>query len=559
MRIYLLFFLILYFAPNSIAAQKVIRYKIIDFGAIPNDGKDDSGAFERILKIIKEKNTNCIIELPDGVLNIDRRVVVTGLTGLILFKSKNRTRLLIKSEGFAHLAADRFEIGEGNRWVLNRGDSILILRDQIKDLRKGDLIHVQSSSNFETGWGYKENDVHRIAAVGKTNILLESKFIFNYDSNKEVVNVHGYRFCKLSFANIDFELQRDVVKDNIHSILTVVGVTLDVRNVSMIYSGKINSQYYYGFNILASEKLEFNNVFFKSLQYAVLMNYCRNIYANNTEAVMVRHAYTPVACEKVFIENIKGFECTSVIDAHQSFNVHYKNVFDTLAHEYPNCRAAGTFIENARFYLKDTAYYQDYCYWSIQSFTNEYSFLYSEYDTRFKNVHWVVAKPSGLNGLTSAMCRNLIVENCTTHNVAYYGNQQLVNSIRISQSRIGVIRIDAQKTEVINTVLDGDLYPGAPYVFRFTGSGNTILDDVIVKNYKQDITFLFGDFYNDANSNSLSLKKVNVEKPLKGWTNKFIYPGFLYNAVNLDSESKIKLTVLSEEMKPIHKRIQTGK
>lgn len=270
--------------------------------------------------------------------------------------------------------------------------------------------------------------------------------------------------------------------------------------------------------------------------YGTLLNYCRNIEAYNTKAISCRHAYTPAqATINVKVENLRGEHCHSVMDAHQAFNVHYKNVVDTLATQFPNCRSLGTFIENARIYLTKSAY-QDYAYWSVQTLTKEYEPIYKEYDTRFLKVNYVVPRPSAFNGLTSFTCRNFIVEDCTTSSIAYYGDQNMLQKVKIINSRVGVIRIDGQKTEVTNTILDGRLFPGANYVLRFTGSGETILDGIKVQNYDPSRTFLFDMFYNQPAMNRMIISNSTIGN-LRGFANKLVYPGMKYDKIEINSST----------------------
>lgn len=514
-----------------------IEFDIEDYGAVPNDGIDDSKAFVEILKKISGKSGDYTILIPAGNFYIDKQIEAANLEGSLSFKGKKGSVMHVRGYGFAFIRASSFPVELIKS--ANRHDATLeISNSGSGKIENGDLIHIETNSVFETGWKYREHDIHRIKKFQHNRVDLHSTILFNYKPDAEKVSGVVYKKFHLSFSDIEFRLSSETpqkAQPARRTVITAWGVSLDMKDTRFVYNGK-EDYYHLGLSVLASEGLKFSNIYMKGFMYGILMNFCRNIQGKNTFAEYTRHAYTPAqATINVDVENLRGEHCHSVMDAHQAFNVHYKNVVDTLATQFPNCRSLGTFIEDASIYLAKTAY-QDYAYWSVQTLTKEYEPIYKEYDTRFLRVNYVVPRASAFNGLTSFSCRNFIVEDCTTSSIAYYGDQNILQKVKISDSRVGVIRIDGQKTEVTNTVLDGRLFPEANYVFRFTGSGETHLNGVRVQNYDPSRTFLFDMFYNQPAMNKMVISNSSIGK-LRGFANKLVYPGMKYDNIEFKAST----------------------
>jgi hypothetical protein len=506
-----------------------VLLNIKDFGAIPNDDQDDRPAFVRVLSKIKDAPGDYRILVPKGNYLIRSRIGVVGLKGNISFEGENGTVIKIQDEWFMNLKAA--SIGASLQRPVNRNDSILNLSlNPSVRISPGDLIHVQSSSIFETGWKYKENDLHQIRKIKGNHVALGSRLLFNYDPAKEKVLVTIFEKAALSFKNMSLVLEP--LKDNVRAyVLSLAGFSVSMSQVNFSYTGK--TYYYHNAVFLAGcQNVSFENMKFNNLQYGVTMSYCRDVTALNTEGKMVRHIYTPTtATINVNVNGLKGVNCHSAMDAHVAFNVTYENVVDTLATKYPTCRALGVTIRNARLSMKNKDY-QLYSYWSVQTLTPEYKDVYKEYDSKFINVFWVSPVPGKFNGITTYICGRFIVDNCTTNSVSCYG--KVATEMVIRNSTVGSIT-GLQKVRVENTVMNGKLYSNAPYVFKFRGPGKSAINNVKVEGYDENITYLFGDQDNSPKSNSLKLSDMKVSR-LKGWTNKLQGRGN-YNTLEVENSS----------------------
>lgn len=510
---------------QAMAKEGPVLLNIKDFGAIPDDDQDDKPAFDKVLTKIKNEPGDYRILIPGGKYLIKSKIGAVGLKGNISFEGENGTEIKIQDEWFMNLQAAF--TGASLQGAVNRNDSIvnLTLNPSIR-MSPGDLIHIQSSSIFETGWNYRENDLHQIRKINGNRIALGSRLLFNYDPSKEKVSVKIFEKAALSFKNISFILEP--VKDNVRAYaLSFTGFSVSMNKVNFSYTGKL---YYYhnAVFVTACKNVSFENMKFNNLQYGVTMSYCRDVTALNTEGKMIRHIYTPTtATINVDINGLRGISCHSAMDAHVAFNVTYENIVDTLATKYPTCRALGVTIKNARLSMQNKDY-QLYSYWSVQTLTPEYKDIYKEYDSKFINVSWVAPVPGKFNGISTYISRRFIVDNCTTNSVSCYGG--IHTEMIIRNSTVGSIT-GLQKVKVENTIMNGKLYSNTPYVFKFRGPGKSAISKVKVQGYDENLTYLFGDLENSPTVNSLELSDVKASG-LKGWTNKVLGKGS-YNTLEV--------------------------
>ena len=76
--------------PDEFSACKQID--VTSFGAVPNDGKDDTAAFR---KALESASGRCVINIPEGHFSISDRLTITTPTTVLRGKSKTKTILEI--------------------------------------------------------------------------------------------------------------------------------------------------------------------------------------------------------------------------------------------------------------------------------------------------------------------------------------------------------------------------------------------------------------------------------------------------------------------------------
>lgn len=107
MKISLIIGIFLLFCISCVSAQKVETISILDFGARPNDGKDDQLAFEKLSKYINKKKRNLVVVIPKGVYQVGRQIRNSEsnyyLTGQDVIRIENCTNIKIVGQAGAKL------------------------------------------------------------------------------------------------------------------------------------------------------------------------------------------------------------------------------------------------------------------------------------------------------------------------------------------------------------------------------------------------------------------------------------------------------------------------
>ena len=501
---------------------------LADFGARPNDGLDDSRALQKLVASAQNEGDTLRILIPAGQFHFDKGTAVKNVRRPIHILGEKGSEIIIRDQYFLLLINDRTEVQLSK--PVSRGDRMLKLAGYSTRLRKNDVLHIASGTMFESAWGYKENDLVRIQANEGEMLRLQDSLLFNYHPQQEKVTIFHYEPRQVTLQHLTITISPTSPAKRLYAI-SVTGFKVIGKNLVIRFKG--GEKYFQnGLFLTACYDSRLDGIHFSGLQYGATINYNRNFTATDTYADNCRHAYAPTtASVNIYIKDIVGVRCQSVMDAHASFNVTYENVLDSLSLDYPNCRAWGTTIINARILQQASVPYKLYAYWSIQSFTKEYENYYYSQITRFKKVDFVAANKGRFNGLNSYQCQQLEVEDCTTHSVAYYGNQRYLKSIRVADSRIGYF-LGFNNTVVKNTLFDGRIAAFPSAVMRLVGSGKFFLSNISVANYNADSTFLFDRFHNDNNANRLIIEGGEIQK-LRAFTNQVVNSGKSYKNLEI--------------------------
>lgn len=510
------------------AASGVVEISINSYGARANDGLDDHQAFERAFAAMHGATGLQVLYIPEGVFHVDEMIDFNNLSFDLEIRCHPRSKLVFNDKG-AFKFAPKVQ-GITMTTSASRGTDMVTL-SSTDNIVSGDIVVFTSSTSYESGWSYKEYDIHKVKHKTSRQVILEDSLVFNYDPGTEEVRGYTAKSYALNILNMTC-LVKSKRSRTTTPLFHFRMLQVDVSAFS-VKDDKAHRNIR-PLSFAGCTPIRIDDVFMQHVEYGILMNFCRDIRISNVTADLVRHAIVPAtATIDLKAKVVYGRRSQGVIDAHQAFDISYDTVVDTEAEEFPNCRAIGVSISNARFEV-DPEYYQDYAYWSNQLLVPEYHDMYKEHDVAFFNVHWVHKNPSNFNGLTAYSCRNLIVDSCTTHNISLYG--KLFGQATISRTEVGSIRINSHQVYVSDCVLNGKLLPDNKYIFRLSGSGQTIVEDSRFVNYNSSITSLFGDFYNQDSFNSVEFRSCKIP-PLRSFADRYIFPERRYNGLSLLNSS----------------------
>ena len=502
--------------------EEIKDFNILEYGAIPNDGLDDSKAFIDIFSFINMVPGEKIIRIPNGDFNIEKRLELKLYNSDIKIIGENSSKIIFHKDALFYISSNYNEFDfEGK---IYRNDTSISLNTEL--ISSGKCIRIYSDTPYETGWNYYENDIHILKKAIGNRVILDEPIIFNYDSNEEKVKIQIFEKGAVEFDNITVQIIPNIGK-YVQSAIVAQGVRFTAKNFR-IFKDPEAKGVARGFDLASCIDVELNQIEFDNLEYGLLTNFCRNIKASNIVAKDCRHAIVPAtATINVYGTDIVGIRCQGVIDAHQAFKVHYNNVKDEQATEYSNCRALGVKITNAQFEIK-SGYYKTYAYWSNQLLTEDYQYLYKEYDSHFENVKWVSDVPGHFNGITVYSCRNWTLINCISHSAANYG--QIYGRVTVDNCDFGAIRLRTYNADLTNTTLNGELFRKTSYAISLSGSGNAEMRYLNVINYKPNTYFL--DIFHNSNESSLLIENSNICY-LAGWAQKIQYPKNIYRNMTL--------------------------
>jgi len=238
---FLLSILFLLFCSEGVAGKGEITLYPGDFGAQVDDGLDDFKAFNNIFKKISAGGySKAVIILEDGFYDLHSELRVNDLQCDVAFVGKKRSgfrilgrlgMLLSAKPRLGMLLSAKPSYYKSDHRI-SHGDTSILINGVLNGVKAGDILHIQSDSKFETGWGYKENDIHRISKIVGNRIYLCDPVIFNYNEIEEQVRITSYSKNVLTLKNISFIISP--IDDSIRTeALKVLGMSINAENIDI--------------------------------------------------------------------------------------------------------------------------------------------------------------------------------------------------------------------------------------------------------------------------------------------------------------------------------------
>ncbi|MEO5907507.1 MAG: hypothetical protein ABIQ11_12325, partial [Saprospiraceae bacterium] len=340
----------------------------------------------KIVSLNKDLDT-LVVLLENGIYKVSSPVILTDFEGYLKIFGGTNTKLILSSSfinvrGFSkNIHLDR---------IANRNSPKINLKE--RDLPVGSLIVLTSNDTVETAWNYMQADVGRVGQVEGNQYVLESTLNFSYaPSTSDLV---AFRPAGVCLKNLRFDLRENV------AVLIAHGISLVMNNCEIVNQTVQNIQSCV--NLYNCENIQILDCTIRGkITYGFLMNNCRNVNVNNIKSKECLYPIVPAYWSSDI--KVDGFTGNgSLIDAHPSFNVSYKNVVTKNGESYWNCRALGVELQNCSFHMlpgiKDKSIYL-----GVVALADRYAYLYEEYDVHCKNVTWMY-EDQVFNGLHVHKC-----------------------------------------------------------------------------------------------------------------------------------------------------------
>ena len=271
-------------------------------------------------------------------------------------------------------------------------------------------------------------------------------------------------------------------------------------------------------------KMFLGNIFMRGIRYGINVSVgCRDIRIVGVEAEHVRHAVVPNSwADGIYVTDLKGTDCTAVMDAHPSFNVHYENVRATRETDSSNLRSVGGSVKNSHFSSQGsgTSYFQSLALVEPQ--------IYDEYEFILENVVWEMPNAKNIwGGLNCGWGHEFTVRNVTAF-ALFVSNR--IHTATIEDSTFGILVSRARNLKMQSTILDGDLNQNmGPGLVTFIHQGPVFIRDCVFRN---------ADYVFDSDTGKNELREVQrtkFENIRKSFHNKFTYNGsYKYQFQNVE-------------------------
>jgi hypothetical protein len=411
---------------------------VIHFSAfkVKNKLTDDSKCLQRILEQSKGKNKVRI--LFDDELYIFNQTVHDSEYGTeISLEGLTNTEFLLNAPILILRTSVRevnlhFPIASGSRKMI--GETLPL---------NTALVKFNSTDIVESGWKYTANDLMAIDHISGTSVTFFDSLNFDYQPSSSILL--AYQQGGIGFKNIKFNLSQQL-----SFAMAFTGMKVAFENCSLFY--KLKKSMSSAINLTDCYNVRVHDFTFNGeIDYGFLINGSRNVEFKQIHSKDVIHPIVPAT----FTTNVRVegfFGDNSMIDAHPSFLVHYKDVVVLNGSSFWNCRALGVVLENCFFQIQENVNSES-LYIGVVGLTESYDYLYNEYDVVCKNVTWVHSDLM-FNGLHVHKCRDFLVENCKTHAIS---TGVAIRRFEVKHSSVGRIYCADSNFHVTDTEFDATL------------------------------------------------------------------------------------------------------
>lgn len=308
---------------------------IQQFGAIPNDGMDDSQALQHACA--EAFSTGRPVLLPAGTYEMDRDTTILCAGDLHLVGQGQVQLNLDRSLTFsADTADEKLVLAAG---VARAERSITV--DDASRCTPGDLIFINTTVAAENAWKTPKREVHRVKAVAARQLTLEEPLVFSYRPEDAGLALTAYKNRRLEMDNIVFDVNDHLLATHYFSGTAIRNCRWTERDM-----GGRDGIHYAPRNSL---DVTVQEAAFEGGYYGCVPSCCRNVVFERIQAHgCAGDVIAPaVWCYNVNINDLSGSQCGNLVDSHPSFEVHYNHVSGTTTSTF-NLRSLGGSVRNCR-------------------------------------------------------------------------------------------------------------------------------------------------------------------------------------------------------------------
>jgi hypothetical protein len=341
------------------------------------------------------------IRFGSGQYSFRRMALLADFTGELVFLGTGRTTFRME-DSFLTLAA---KARTGSLPVAMDTNSLELCG--ISTGRPSSLLLFHATDTVESAWNYTSNDISEVTEWEGNCARLRDRLNFCYSVERTQVTV--YEPARIVVEGIHFAGGVGSA-----SFMVLTGVRPVFRDCSFVANSAspqhnlvrlVNC-----YNVVA-EAIKIQG----EATYGFLINGSRHVRFSQIDSEGCLYPIVPSSfSSQVFIDGLEGRG--SVIDAHPSFDVRYRNVTIREGKYYWNCRALGVTLEHCRFDVVP-GIFDNSMYIGVVNLRPEYAYLYDRFDVTCRDVRWMY-EDQGFNGLHVHHCRDFTVEDSWTHSIS---------------------------------------------------------------------------------------------------------------------------------------------
>lgn len=263
----------------------------------------------------------------------------------------------------------------------------------------GDLLYfVTTVTAHATRPTYYKRHVTTVEGVSGTAITLRDPVNFEFNTGDAGLALNWYhRPRRVVIEDLHFETAEETPPSHCLALTNVVHSL--VRNVSYRNTGTPFTGTGDGLQVNFSVDVVIEHTVWRGLRYAILPTTSRNVHIRDMRCDDSRHGPTPsMFCDGVYVDGLYGENNVGIMDAHDSFDVHYRHVRTSTDKEYSNIRAIGGSLRDSYFKSTNTNPAISALFFQVP-FTTEGGEAYQHVrDAVIENVEWLV--DAGITGTT---------------------------------------------------------------------------------------------------------------------------------------------------------------
>lgn len=270
---------------------------------------------------------------------------------------------------------------------VNRGDTEIDLVSA-SGLVVGDVIRLASTVVAEVTRNRPHRFLGMITSISGNTVTVDRPVTLNFHIGDAGLSVLSFRPNKVDINTLKFESDASVLD----RYLKIYYSTPRLRGLTFKGPEPRSGQLTF---ITGCYDVLIEDTEYRDCLYGVLLDNSSNIHCHDIKAYGTRHPLLPTFfCTGVYVDGLTGNNNETIVDSHEAFDVHYKNVYCYDSSLGENNRCIGGGISDSILRMADSFVGPEM---TFATSPHNYSTLYNEYDYYIRNCKMTVDNPIAID------------------------------------------------------------------------------------------------------------------------------------------------------------------